>query len=173
MANRRSGSTQNPAPRVSRTLSLLLCRVLKAKSKSRSRAASKTARSSLPAVFPGLTEEFAKKFFDGKEHFNSRRFFESHESWEEIWLKSEGAEKRRLQGLIQIAAAFHHHSRANLAGTESLLRAGLAKISDAPAHHWGLNLAMLRCEVNKWLRALESKKPVGRRIPPRLKPPVR
>ena len=88
-------------------------------------------------------------------------------------MKSEGAEKRRLQGLIQIAAAFHHHSRANLAGTESLLRAGLDKMSDAPAHHWGLNLALLRSEVKKWLRALEAKKPVGRKTPPRLKPSSR
>jgi predicted metal-dependent hydrolase len=121
-------------------------------------------------VFPGLPADFVEKFSDGTEHFNSRRFFESHESWEEIWLKSEGAERRRLQGLIQIAAAFHHHSRANLEGTESLLRAGLEKISDAPAHHWGLNLGLLRSEVKKWLRVLEAKKPVASKIPPRLKP---
>ena len=133
----------------------------------------KGAHSALPTRVSGLTTEFTAKFADGKEHFNSRRFFESHESWEEIWLKSEGAEKRRLQGLIQIAAAFHHHSRANLAGTESLLRAGLEKISDAPAHHWGLNLALLRSEVKKWLRALEAKKPLGSKTPPRLKPQVR
>jgi len=75
-----------------------------------------------------------------------------------------------LQGLIQIAAAFHHHSRANLEGTESLLRAGLEKISDVPAHHWGLNLGLLRSEVKKWLRVLEAKKPVASKIPPRLKP---
>jgi len=32
---------------------------------------------------------------------------------EEVWLETVNPEKMFLQGLIQVAAAFHHHSRAN------------------------------------------------------------
>lgn len=113
--------------------------------------------------------EFEEKFAHGLSHFNSRRFFEAHEAWEEIWLKSHGAERRRLQGIIQIAAAFHHHSRENLAGTESLLRAGLLKIEDAPSGHWGLQIDELRGAVMHWLSLLEAKRRVAGKKPPKLR----
>ncbi len=67
----------------------------------------------------------AELFARGIELFNTRYFFEAHEAWEEIWLHTEPPEKTFLQGLIQVTAAFHHHSRENLRGTKSLLRAGL------------------------------------------------
>lgn len=45
------------------------------------------------------------KFKEGVELFNTGRFFEAHEAWEEIWLKDkESLEGRFLIGLIQYAA---------------------------------------------------------------------
>ena len=55
--------------------------------------------------------EKKKKFDLGLTHFNSRRFFEAHEIWEEIWLVEAEPEKTFLQGLIQLAAAYHHYER--------------------------------------------------------------
>src|SRR5271163_2127749 len=69
------------------------------------------------------------KFQRGLEHFNAREFFEAHEVWEEIWLVEDEPEKTFLQGIIQIAAAFHHYRRGNSDGAESLLAAGIVKIS--------------------------------------------
>jgi len=31
--------------------------------------------------------------------FDSRRFFEAHEAWEELWLEESGARRTLLQGL--------------------------------------------------------------------------
>jgi len=57
--------------------------------------------------------------------FNEGRFFESHESFEEIWQEEQGAVRDLYKGLIQIAAAFVHLSRANYVGAERLTRTAL------------------------------------------------
>ncbi len=69
----------------------------------------------------------------GREHFNSGRYFEAHEVWEEAWLAEKGETRRFLQGLIQIAAGFHKGLRQGQpGGCVRLLEAGLSKIA-APA----------------------------------------
>ena len=61
--------------------------------------------------------------------FNHQLFFEVHEVLEPQWMQEQGEVKLFLQGLIQIAVAFYHLGRGNLAGTRSLLQEGLIKIS--------------------------------------------
>jgi uncharacterized protein len=75
------------------------------------------------------------KFQRGIDHFNAREFFEAHEVWEEIWLAESEPQKTFLQGLIQVAAAFHHYCRGNPAGAESLLASGIVKLARSPARH--------------------------------------
>jgi hypothetical protein len=110
----------------------------------------------------------AELFARGIELFNTRYFFEAHEAWEEIWLHTEPPEKTFLQGLIQVTAAFHHHSRENLRGTKSLLRAGLAKLEDFPPHHRELNIEKLRGAARKWLTALDGEEKTRRPALPRI-----
>ena len=72
-----------------------------------------------------------RRFHEGLEHFNGRRFWEAHESWEEIWLTATGASRVFLQGLIQIAAAYHLASRVRYRGASRLFAAGAAKLSSS------------------------------------------
>jgi predicted metal-dependent hydrolase len=95
-------------------------------------------------------------FRKGLEDFNSGRFYDAHEHWEEVWLQTLDPEKMFLQGLIQVAAAFHHYSRSNRQGTRNLLQAGLIKIERFPQAHRGLALEPLRVTVRRWLAALEG-----------------
>jgi predicted metal-dependent hydrolase len=95
-------------------------------------------------------------FQRGLEAFNSGHFYDAHELWEEVWLETLDPEKMFLQGLIQVAAAFHHYARANRQGTRNLLQAGLTKIERFPHVHRGLALEPLRIAVRRWLRALEG-----------------
>jgi uncharacterized protein len=141
---------------------LLLCRVMSAKSKSgrtgrmplkKLPTERKVAPNSSETKSHGHEEEL---FARGVELFNTRYFFEAHETWEEIWLHTAPPEKTFLQGLIQVTAAFHHHSRENLRGTKSLLRAGLMKLEDFPPHHRGLNIEKLRKVARRWLEVLDS-----------------
>jgi predicted metal-dependent hydrolase len=93
-------------------------------------------------------------FQRGLEAFNSAQFFEAHEHWEEVWLETPAPDKTFLQGLIQVAAAFHHYTRENRRGTQTLLEAGLTKLEPFPSVHWGLEIAPLRDCVRQWLTAL-------------------
>jgi predicted metal-dependent hydrolase len=102
----------------------------------------------------------------GLEAFNSSHYYDAHEHWEEVWLETPHPDKKFLQGLIQVAAAFHHHSRANLLGTRNLLRAGLLKLDCFPEDHSGLEIGALREAVRGWLAALDAGEiPETRKLP--------
>lgn len=110
--------------------------------------------------------EKQQKFQRGIHHFNSCEFFEAHEVWEEIWLTEPEPEKTFLQGLIQIAAAFHHYCRGNSWGAELLLAAGITKLSRFGSYHAGLEIAPLRDAAKSWARALgQDQKPHLDRLP--------
>jgi hypothetical protein len=55
--------------------------------------------------------------------------------------------------LIQLAAAFHHYSRGNRAGGQSLAETALAKLEKFSEDYWGINLAALRAATRGWLAA--------------------
>jgi len=92
----------------------------------------------------------------GISHFNEGRFFEAHEEWERLWLAESEPHKTFLQGLIQLAAAFHHHSRGNRRGAEALLAAAVAKLEQFPGNYHGLAIAELRSSACEWLITLRS-----------------
>jgi hypothetical protein len=71
----------------------------------------------------------------GCNDFNSGRFYESHEHFEEIWQYERGSCRDAYKGLIQIAAAFVHLSRGKYPGAERLLRTALGYL--APYRHDG------------------------------------
>jgi|ERR1700733_736118 uncharacterized protein len=100
------------------------------------------------------SREKDEKFQRGVLHFNAQEFFEAHEVWEEIWLVESEPEKTFLQGIIQIAAAFHHYCRDNSDGAESLLAAGIVKLLRFPADHRGLAIGDLRSSAKQWARSI-------------------
>jgi hypothetical protein len=72
--------------------------------------------------------------------FNHRLFFEVHEVLEAQWLREAGDEKQFLQGLIQVAVAFHHLGNKNLRGALSLLHDGVEKIAPYQPVFLGIEL---------------------------------
>jgi len=114
----------------------------------------------------------ANEIFErGVAQFNARKFFEAHEAWEELWLIEPEPEKTFLQGLIQVAAALHHHSRGNSRGAKSLLAAGIVKLACFPASHRGLAVAKLRTQAKRWLRWLDGEEGTGPPPPPKITVP--
>ena len=110
--------------------------------------------------------ENQKEFRRGVEEFNAEKFFEAHETWEAIWLKAPEPDKTFLQGITQVSAAFHHLSRSNSQGADSLLRKGLQKLQKFPAGYRGIQLEKLRVELRAWAGALADSK-----VNPELKKP--
>lgn len=105
----------------------------------------------------------------GLEAFNSSHFYDAHEHWEEVWLETPNPDKMFLQGLIQVAAAFHHYSRANLLGARNLLQAGLLKLDCFPEVYGGLEIEALREAVRGWLAVLHAGEVSESRKPPRIR----
>ena len=96
------------------------------------------------------------------QHFNHAEFFDAHELWEDLWRASNGAEKKHLQGLIQVAVALHHHSKGNVAGARSLLKRAAHNLHSCPPHFHGIDLPTLRKSLEAWQSALAD----GRPAPP-------
>ena len=93
---------------------------------------------------------------EGLRCFHSGEFFEAHEHWESVWLMAEEPEKTFLQGLIQVAAAFHHFQRGNCAGTISLLRSALRRLDGYAPAFAGIAVEPLCTTIRLWLEALET-----------------
>jgi predicted metal-dependent hydrolase len=97
-----------------------------------------------------------EKLSEGIALINRAQFFEAHEVLEDAWREAPDPEKKFLQGLIQVAVAFHHHSRDNRVGAESLLRRALTNLSAYPDTFAGVDLQRLRQDLVAWQIALEQ-----------------
>ena len=95
---------------------------------------------------------------EGARLFDEGRFFEAHEAWEARWLaESDETQRLLLQGLIQIAAAFHKLVDKNAPGpAASLYAKGLAKLDRCPVETTGPALARFREDVRSCAAALAA-----------------
>jgi hypothetical protein len=100
--------------------------------------------------------------------WNERLFFEVHEVLEAMWKSARDAERHGLQGLIQIAVAFHHLAHGNRRGARTLLAEGRARLGGVPPETLpALDVARLLAETAPWAAALlRGEEPGG--PPPRL-----
>ena len=96
--------------------------------------------------------DFRTHFLEGIHDFNSGKFWEAHEAWDTLWLSAESDLEQFLQGLIQIAAAYHHVQRGTYRGAPRLFAAGLKRLEAFPLIHCGLD----RTEVDAAARRHQS-----------------
>src|SRR5258706_14434313 len=54
-----------------------------------------------------MSPEDWEEFAHGVRLFNSGKFWNSHEAWEQVWLRHAEDGRLFIQGLIQLAAAYH------------------------------------------------------------------
>jgi predicted metal-dependent hydrolase len=90
----------------------------------------------------------------GIKLFNAAAFFEAHEVLEDAWRAARPAERKFLQGLIQIAVALHHHSTGNVTGACSLLERGARNLAGYPECFGGIWVGPLRTAALAWREAL-------------------
>jgi uncharacterized protein len=99
---------------------------------------------------------FRAKFHKGVTQFNCGRFFEAHETWEDLWLALEGDSKRVMQGLIQAAVGAHHLQKQNRQGARSLFRNSLRKLSGGPVQFCLVDLRQLIKDLKNASTRLDS-----------------
>lgn len=54
-----------------------------------------------------MTEKDWREFAHGVELFNAAKFWHAHEAWEQVWKRHAEDSRIFIQGLIQMAAAYH------------------------------------------------------------------
>jgi predicted metal-dependent hydrolase len=82
----------------------------------------------------------SEPYLHGIELFNQRKFWESHEAWEEIWLVTDGIQSEFLQGLIQSAAALLKYERNEFAPALRLYNTAKGRLDLCPDDYMGLNV---------------------------------
>ena len=99
-----------------------------------------------------MTHKTTESLEGGRALFNSGRYFEAHEAWEDGWREETGDVRRTLHGLIQIAAGYHKATKQSQpSGCARLLEAGLEKLAELPADSCGLALGEFRPAIARAL----------------------
>ncbi len=92
-------------------------------------------------------------FSRGVEEFNAGRYFECHDTLEEIWMGTSGQERRFIQGLIQVSVGFYHFGNGNPSGALSQWEKGTEKLAGFGGEFGGVRLAPLIDDVKQWYAA--------------------
>ncbi len=77
-------------------------------------------------------EAVARAVVQAAALWNEGLFFEVHEVLEAVWQRETGERRQALQGVIQIAVAYHHLAHGNPRGARTLLREGRARLAAVP-----------------------------------------
>lgn len=114
-------------------------------------------------LHPDLTDdEKAARLALGVELFNRQEFFAAHEPWEEVWRSTSPEPRAFFQGLVQVAAGFHHFQSAGRRGSAlRLLQRGCGHLTPLPPDCCGLDLAGFLSKIETWRRWLESPATTG------------
>lgn len=111
-------------------------------------------------LHPDLTDrQKADLFEEGIAHFNSGRFFEAHEPWEEIWRSTNPEPRDFYQGLVQVAAGLHiWFARAKCEPAARVLDRGLGRLRALESADLGIDIAALVAGLEPWQAWLETQK---------------
>ncbi len=80
--------------------------------------------------------------------FNLERFWKSHEVLEGLWKESTGSEKRILNGIILIDAAFVHYQKNEFDVFISILKRSIEKLRGNLGMFYNLNLNEIKENLN-------------------------
>src|SRR4030065_829155 len=79
----------------------------------------------------------------GIEDFTTHRFFECHETLEDIWRAEPRPLRQFYKGVIQVAAGFHHLGRNNWKGTVNKLESGTRYLEPFRPRYLGVDVQRL------------------------------
>ncbi len=93
----------------------------------------------------------AALFAEAWDFFNSERYWECHEVLEGVWRLKGGEEKRFLQGIILVCAAFVHHQKGEDSVALGVLKRANNQLEFSAAEYHGLSVSAMRQHVEKIL----------------------
>ncbi|HXG36251.1 MAG TPA: DUF309 domain-containing protein [Dehalococcoidia bacterium] len=114
----------------------------------------KPSRFSLPVSSRRSIDSSA--FLEGIRQFNSWRFYECHETLEDLWLAEQTELSAFYQGIIKLAAGFHHLLRSNQRGALLLWEGGLRLLEPFRPLCLGVDVDKLLKETRRCYEAVEA-----------------
>jgi|SRR5580698_4368128 predicted metal-dependent hydrolase len=108
-----------------------------------------------------------RSFDRGIDLFNNGQFFAAHEVLEDLWRGVSAGQPLRLQmqGMVQLAVAFHHVSTGNMVGARSVLERAARNLDGADASFPGLDIDRLREELGQWQEYLGESRHIAPALP--------
>ena len=108
-------------------------------------------------TLPPLTEDAKREALArAVREFNSWRFYDCHETLEDVWRAESGDLVDFYQGIIKIAAGFHHLLRGNHKGAVNLLGPALTLLDPYRPSRLGLNVQRLIDEAGACYRRVRE-----------------
>jgi len=121
-----------------------------------------------------MNEQSTKRFKDSLlialNLFNSHKWYEAHDAFEEIWNSVDGDERQVIQGILQVSVSQFHLSKGNLNGATILLGEGLGRIKYRTKINLGIDLESFCKCLENLLRKLQYKEILDEKDKPYLKP---
>jgi uncharacterized protein len=96
-------------------------------------------------------------FEHGIALFNSGRFWEAHEAWEEVWKNRSEDGRFFIQGLIQLAAAYHQLGKKVYRGVLIHLKQAQERLKLFPSDYLGIDVAPILQVIDDSLAAIEAR----------------
>ncbi len=107
-----------------------------------------------PVLSPQRRRELVR---EGSERFHAGQYFAAHEAWEEVWRSTTPEPRDLFQGLVQLAAAFHHlQARRRPDVARRVLAKARARLSRVAPPAEGLDLPALLDQLAPWETWLAS-----------------
>lgn len=101
-------------------------------------------------------DDEASLFHEGLVLFNTGRYFDAHEAWEEAWHQVTGVRRDFYQGLIQCAVALEHVRRGNPHGALMVLARAKPRFAELTSPYMGIDWETLVQQLEAFLAPLRD-----------------
>tara|TARA_B100000609_G_C16970920_1_gene308905 strand:+ start:224 stop:595 length:372 start_codon:yes stop_codon:yes gene_type:complete len=106
------------------------------------------------------SNNFKNSFKEALDLFNSQKWYEAHDAFEDIWNELDGDERQIIQGILQVSVSQFHLSKGNNNGAIILLGEGLGRIKKRTHINLGIDLKSFCDSLEKLLNKLHFNKPI-------------
>ncbi len=92
------------------------------------------------------------------KEFNSKEFFEAHETLEELWNETEGDLRKPIQAFIQITAALHLITQSRYDGAVTVLKRARVNLQNFARKFFDIDPVLLLSESEDFLKEASALK---------------
>ena len=100
---------------------------------------------------------FKNIFKNAMNLFNTQKWYEAHDAFEELWNILDGDERQVVQGILQVSVSQFHLSKGNFNGATILLGEGLGRIKTRTNINLGVDLDSFCEKLEYLLKKLQNK----------------